>query len=479
MSIRKATGIRVAVAAVIIVAVGVFGMFITFKIANAQRRDYFQQRKIQATTAAAAIDYKDVEALTGTSADVHSQAYATLRAELVRIKQSDPRIRFVYLMRPRGDKMIFLVDAEDPSSTDYSPPGQVYDEAKQDDFKPFLSSIKPPTTIEGPVKDRWGTWLSASAYVDDSSGKAVAVLGTDVEIAHALDSYNQVKRLGIIFDLLAVVLMALAASQWITWRYNRDNREAMRKEVEASAVRLNKELLRADRMKSDFIQLASHELRSPVNAINVALQTLDRSATDKLSDDEKTLVRVASNGSERLVDLVDNLLDMTRIDAGDYVLRPIDYDAAELVSKTVQLFAPLAESKNIVLTQKVPEGPVDVVIDPQAVLRVLENLVSNAIKFTDFGGIMVELKALSEKLVFSVQDTGAGIPDDFKGEVFTRFSKLDRPTNKGKPGAGMGLALSKSLVDAQGGRLWFETAEGKGTTFFFEIPRNQKKQCAE
>jgi signal transduction histidine kinase len=476
MSIRKATVIRTIAATLIIVALGALGMVITYKVADAQKRDYFEQRKVQATTAAAVIDYKDVQALTGSSADLSSKAYANIRAELVRIKQSDPRIRFVYLMRPQGRKMVFLVDAEDPSSTDYSPPGQVYDEAKPSDFKPFTGGIKPPTTIDGPVTDRWGTWLSASAYINNNAGKAVALLGTDVEIAHALDSYNQVRRLGTIFDILAVALMGLVAAQWIVWRNNKDKRDALSREVEASAVRLNRELIKADRMKSDFIQLASHELRSPVNAVNVALQTLERSTTDRLTEDEKTLVNVASNGSSRLVDLVDNLLDMTRIDAGDYVLRPIVYSADELVSKTVQLFVPLARNKKIVLTEKLPNGPVDAVVDPQAVLRILENLVANAIKFTDFGGVVVELKPPSDKLVFTIQDTGAGIPDDFKDEVFARFSKLDRPTSGGKPGAGMGLALAKSLVDAQGGRIWFESTEGKGTTFFFEVPRYQDKK---
>ena len=226
-------------------------------------------------------------------------------------------------------------------------------------------------------------------------------------------------------------------------------------------------------MKSDFIQLASHELRSPVNAVNVAVQTLDRSASDKLSDDEKTLVQVARNGSGRLVDLVDNLLDMTRIEAGDYVLRPTTVDAAELAAKTVQLLEPLADRKNIGLTSKLPDRPVEAVIDPQALLRVLENLLSNAIKFTDYGGVVLEMKVIADKLRFSLQDTGPGIPDSFKDEVFEKFSKLERSVDMRKQGAGMGLALCKSLVESQGGRIWFDSTEGRGTTFYFEVPRFQ------
>jgi signal transduction histidine kinase len=475
MSIRKATVIRCIVAGLVIAAVGAAGLVITYRVADAQKNNYFQLRKIQATTAAASIDYRDVQALTGTSKDLDSPAYQRLRAQLVRIKQSDSKVRFVYLMRPNGKKLVFLVDAEDPSSTDYSPPGQIYEETKPSELDRYLGKTKLDTVIEGPLRDRWGTWLSATSYVLDANGKPIASLGTDVDVAHALESFNQVRQLGIIFDILAMALLALIAAQWIFWRYSRDSRAALKHEMEDSAVRLNHELVRADRLKSDFIQLASHELRSPVNALNVAVQTLDRSAIDKLSDDEKTLMKIASNGSARLVDLVNNLLDMTRIEAGDYIVRPVNADASNLVQRTVQLFEPLAREKNIGMTAKVPDGSVDALVDPQTILRVLENLVSNAIKFTDFGGVVVELRATGNKLAFSVQDTGTGIPDFFKEEAFKKFCQLDRPSEQGSQGAGMGLALCKSVVEAQGGRIWFESEEGKGTTFSFEVPRYQEE----
>lgn len=479
MSIKRATVVRGMVAGLVIVAIGVAGLLITFRVANIQRDNYFEQRRVQATTAAAAVDYRDVEKLTGSPADTSSPSYQHLRAELVRLKHSDTRIRFVYLMRPVGDKLVFLVDAEDPSSSDYSPPGQVYEETKPSDLDPFTGKEEAVTTVEGPVKDRWGTWLSTSAFICDPSGKPIAALGTDVDIANALDSFNQVKRLGITFDILAMVLLGLIATQWIMWRYGRDTRLALQKEVEESAVRVNQELLRADRMKSDFIQLASHELRSPVNALNIAVQTLDKSAVEKLSDDEKTLLKIAVNGSSRLVDLVDNLLDMTRIEAGDYVIKPVEVNAADLVTKTVQLFEPLARDKSIVLTSRLPEQAVDAVIDPQTILRVLENLVSNAIKFTDFGGIVVELKTAGDRLVFSVKDTGTGIPSFFQDEMFKKFSQLDRPSEQGNHGAGMGLALCKSVVESQGGRIWFESEEGTGTTFYFEVKRYQEAVSSE
>lgn len=207
----------------------------------------------------------------------------------------------------------------------------------------------------------------------------------------------------------------------------------------------------------------------------MAIQTLDQSVGPKLSEDEKALLDVARNGSVRLADLVNNLLDMTRIDAGDLIIKPAEVNVSELVSKTVQLFEPVARKKQIELTAVLPEEPVDAVLDAQVALRVLENLVTNAVKFTDFGGVIVELKSSSDKVRFSVRDTGPGIPESFKDDLFTKFMKVERPAEDRRQGAGMGLAVCKSMVEAQGGRIWFETSEGKGSTFRVELPRYQKE----
>jgi signal transduction histidine kinase len=473
MNTTRSLVIRIILAVIMIAAVAVLGLLVTFKIADTQREDYFDQRKTQVATAGAAIDSDDVAALTGTAADADSVPFQRIRSQLVRIRQSDPHIRFIYIMRPKDGKMIFLVDAEDPSSQDYSPPGQVYEEAKPRDFEVFDGKRPVQTETEGPVSDRWGTWLSATSYITSRDGTALALIGTDGDVERAISNFDQIKRLGVIFDMLALVLLVLVAMQWILWRYHREKRLALKQQMEESVVKLNQELVRADRVKSDFIQLASHELRSPVNAVSIAVQTLDRSLEPKMDDDEKSLVQVAKNGATRLVDLVDNLLDITRMEAGDYVLKPKEVDLGELVDKTVGLYEPLAQRKTVGLTSKLPEGPLDAVLDPQALLRILENLLSNAIKYTDFGGIVVTLEFIRDKVSFSVQDTGTGIPERFQEEIFTKFAKFDLPVEQRRQGAGMGLAVCRGMVEAQGGRIWFESEEGKGSAFHFEVPRYQ------
>jgi signal transduction histidine kinase len=136
---------------------------------------------------------------------------------------------------------------------------------------------------------------------------------------------------------------------------------------------------------------------------------------------------------------------------------------------TAQLFEPLAAEKGLYLNTSVPDDPIDALIDPNALLRVLENLVSNAIKFTKTGGVEIHLERTNDLLAFSVKDTGLGIPMDFQPDVFKKFKKLHAPGGGGERGAGMGLALCKAMVEKMGGSISFKSMPS-GTTFFFEIP---------
>ncbi len=303
-SLKKATTIRLALSALLVALFLTGGLLVTFALADFQREQYFEVRKFQAAAAAASLDVADVQQLTGSAADIGTPAFESLRRNLARVKASDHRIRFVYLMRPQGKQMVFLADAEDPSSKDYSPPGQVYYEARPEEFLPFEGKKKPAPWIMGPVTDRWGTWISANAYITDKSGKAAALLGTDVAVDKALASFNRIKQVGILFTAVATFMLALVLSQWIWWRYNKDKREAMRRAMEGSVVELNRELLEADRMKSEFIDAASHELRGPVTAVNAAVQVLVRLAGPELSEDNRKLLEVAQAGTDRLVDLI-------------------------------------------------------------------------------------------------------------------------------------------------------------------------------
>lgn len=471
MTGNKGLVLRGLLAFVLIALFFTGGMLVTFAIADFQRDQYFEVRKYQAAAAAASIEASDVDVLTGTDKDIGTPAFNKLRQKLQRVKGSDSRTRFVYLMRPRDGKMIFLVDAENPASRDYSPPGQVYYEAKPEEFYPFVGKKRPDPWILGPITDRWGTWVSANAYVVNKDGSPVALLGTDVGVGRALSSFNQIKEIGTVFTVVGCILLAILFFQWIVWSYNRDRRLAARLAMEESMLELNSKLLEADRLKTEFIQSVSHELRGPVTAVNGAMQVLAQHVSSDLDDDGKMLMDIAWTGTGRMVKLVDNLLDMTRIEAGGVAIRLEKVGLRELVDNTVKVFAALAREKGIGLKTTFAGEDLLVDIDGEAIQRVLENLIANSIKYTDSGEVTVEVLAGEDKITFAVRDTGRGIPEQFRDEVYKKFSRLHLSTDSHERGAGLGLAISKGLVEAHGGRIWVESEEGRGTTFRFEIPR--------
>ena len=468
--LTRATITRVVASVLLIAAVFVGGYIVTMKVADYQRDQYFEVRKFQAAAAAAAIDEKDIQALAGAPGDASTAVFQKLRSQLMRIKSSDIRIRFVYLMRPQNGKMVFLVDAEKTDSKDYSPPGQVYYEAKPVEFEPFKGNTPADPWILGPITDRWGTWISANAYIVGSDGLPVALLGTDVGVSKALSSFNQIRNIGILYDVLACILLGVVLIQWIAWRAGKDRRAVLHQEMDDSMIRLNQELVEADRMKSEFIESASHELRGPVTAVNTAVQVIGMHLPEDSSKQMQDLVGIAKTGSTRLVELVDDLLDLTRIEAGGLVIKAEDVDAARIVTDTVEMFRAMAQEKGLSLEVVLEGDEAQARVDPQAFRRILENLVSNAIKYTDEGGVTVTLDTTGEALELAVSDTGRGIPERFREDAFNKFSRLHLSTDNKERGDGLGLAITRGLVEAHGGRIWIEGEEGKGSTFRVEIP---------
>lgn len=470
-SVRRATAIRIVVASVLVAGLAVCGYIVTVKIADYQKKQYFEVRKFQAAAAAASLEYDDLLALKGDASDEGTPAFEKLRSQLRRIKDSDMRIRFVYLMRPQNGKMVFLVDAENKGSKDYSPPGQVYYEAKPNEFYPFEGKAEPDPWMLGPISDRWGNWISANAYVIGPGGKPVALLGTDVSVDKALQSFNQIRDIGVLYVLLACVLLGLVLAQWIVWRYNTDRRAAMHRAMDESMMRLNAELVEADHLKSEFIESASHELRGPATAVNTAVLVLEMQLSDQLTDQGRQLVDIAKAGSRRLVDLVSNLLDLTRMDAGGYAVELEGVDVAELVNDTAKMFTALALEKGLEIKVEVKGENTLAELDAESIKRVLENLVSNAIKYTDKGSVTIEVDATGGDIGFTVRDTGRGIPARFLDETFNKFSRVHLSTDSKERGAGLGLAICKGLVEAHGGMIRVESTEGKGSAFHFKVPR--------
>jgi two-component system phosphate regulon sensor histidine kinase PhoR len=235
--------------------------------------------------------------------------------------------------------------------------------------------------------------------------------------------------------------------------------------------RLVGELKAVDRAKSDFVATVSHELRTPLASITgYAEMLLDREMGEISAEQERTLERVSRN-AVRLQDLIEDLLTLSAIEAGTFttVARPINL--LDIIAGAAEDIAPAVAAKSLTLTTALPADGLVVDGDANQLVRVLMNLLSNAVKFTPEGG-RVELTTVTagDWAVVSVADTGIGIPEADKKDLFTRFFRASNATQRAIPGTGLGLAIIQTIIAGHGGELSLQSQEGKGTTVTVRLP---------
>lgn len=239
------------------------------------------------------------------------------------------------------------------------------------------------------------------------------------------------------------------------------NRELSVAVVEAQA---------ASQAKSDFLASMSHEIRTPMNAI---LGMGDLLVETELSSQQKQYVNIFRNAGENLLSIINDILDISKIESGHFVLEGICFDLQEVMERIGEEMALRAHQKQIELVNNFPPRMEAAVIgDPTRLRQVLVNLISNAIKFTEQGEIVVAVEMVGQddagvELRFSVRDTGIGIPQEKLALVFDKFTQADTSTTRQYGGTGLGLAISRKIVEMMGGRLQVESVEGKGSVFSF------------
>ncbi|MGE4157531.1 MAG: ATP-binding protein [Planctomycetota bacterium] len=238
---------------------------------------------------------------------------------------------------------------------------------------------------------------------------------------------------------------------------------------------------RAARSKMDFLANMSHEVRTPMNAI---LGMSDMLAESPLNEEQRNYVSVFRRAGEDLLELINDILDMARVEGGSLTLNPQSFNLRECIASAMALMRPKALKKGLVITHHVEAGvPEWVLGDPLRLRQILLNLLGNAIKFTERGAVKlhVEPESGSPRLHFSIQDTGVGFDPREASRLFTRFSQLDSHSSDQRGSSGLGLAICSHLVDLMQGRIWAESAKQLGSTFHFTalLPLTSKPQETE
>jgi len=238
-----------------------------------------------------------------------------------------------------------------------------------------------------------------------------------------------------------------------------------------SVIREIEQIARVNKMKSEFISVASHQLRTPLSAVRWQVELISKKFSQGLNEKQKQGIDNIGGLSLRMTKLVNDLLDVARIDQGRFILKKDPVNLTEIIEEAMKDVSVLAKSRNVEIKFNNYGEEKCILGDRNRLFVVVENLLSNSIKYIFKKGVIsIDLYDKEGFLVFKIKDNGVGIPARQQRNVFEKFFRSDNVVKYQTEGTGLGLYIAKNIVEQSGGKIWFESKENYGTTFYFSIP---------
>lgn len=279
-----------------------------------------------------------------------------------------------------------------------------------------------------------------------------------------------------IFFLMHPIFFGIVFGAMGTVRYNKQHKI---EEFEKNLIYKNKELESAnkklqelDKLKSNFLSMVSHELRTPLTTIQGYISFLRSQKQGPLNQVQNEYLKISEEETEHLNNLIEELLDLSKIEAGEFKVNLGSVDMKEIINKTVATLKISADNQNVILENNLPQNLPLVWADKERISQVVRNLIENAIKFNRTEGkvnITAFIAPKDTKILFCIADTGIGIPEDKLDKIFDRFYQVDSSQNRKYGGCGLGLAIAKHILELHRGKIWVESKIGDGSKFFFEL----------
>jgi len=234
-------------------------------------------------------------------------------------------------------------------------------------------------------------------------------------------------------------------------------------------------LAQANKMKTEFVRIASHQLRSPLTSLRWAVDQLMEGVVGRPTEEQIEYLKIISESNQRMLKLINDLLDVSKIEMGSFMFKFEPVDLEKVAKEVIEGLAPFAKANNILLNLVFDPQLPPVHSDQERIRMVFSNLIDNAIKYNlGKGQVDVGAKLKDKNIQVFVKDNGVGIPKEQQKNIFQKFFRSDNAMKHQTIGTGLGLFIVKAIVEANKGKIWFESEENKGTTFLFEIPIAKK-----